>query len=558
VAKLARSAAGSTAVVSPSYYRPDAPQRRLPTLLAGVRIVAVLAAAEALLLGGHLLHGGLYTDDWPLASIQHQTGSSGLLADLAEANHERPLGFLYQVLTTTLSTTNPHLHALWGLLTLLAAASASYMLLRSISLKVWEAVAVALLFMVFPFADSAWLWYAASHGYLAIALAACGGTLALAGLRREGRAALAFHGGALALFAASILTYQTAAAVICLSLLVYLPRTERRTALALWATDVLVVAASLGLPRLITGSAGSNVPDRISSLSEQVHHARLMANQGLTLLGDALVPFGAPHRNVVLPIALVIFIAGLLLLRRAGSSYVPSQLRRWLWLIAGGSLVVAGAYAVYVPAPIALYQPLAKGSENRVNVLASLGFAMVLFGLAMVSGALLARLLRRPPAWAPALGLGLALAAFVGYARHTRNDIAEWDRAGAIQRSELAQLRAAGRPAPGTTIYAFDGVGATAPNVYAFRVTWDLNSAVQLLWNDPTLHGYPIFAGTQMVCAGKQVVPEGPANGDSAAQAGAYGHVTYFSFGSRRTVTIDGPLQCSRAARAFVPGPVEG
>jgi hypothetical protein len=62
--------------------------------------VLLLALVEALLLGGYLLHGGLYTDDWPIAAIQHQSGSWGLFKGLVDANHERLLGALYLSITT--------------------------------------------------------------------------------------------------------------------------------------------------------------------------------------------------------------------------------------------------------------------------------------------------------------------------------------------------------------------------------------------------------------------------------------------------------------------------
>ena len=167
-------------------------------------------------------------------------------------------------------------------------------------------------------------------------------------------------------------------------------------------------------------------------------------------------------------------------------------------------------------------------------------------------------MLRRPLAWAPVIGLAIAAVVFVGYVHRTRQDIAAWNRAGTIQRQEIGELRAAGRPAAGTTIYAFRGTGATAPGVFAFRVTWDLNSAVQLLWNDATLHAYPIFAGTQMTCTATQVVPVGPANGDGAAQAANYQQAVFYDFRSGHQQRIADAQACVRAVDTFVPGPVEG
>jgi hypothetical protein len=525
--------------------------------LSPIVCVLLLGLVEATLLGSHLWHGGLYTDDWPLAAIQHQSGTWGLFDNLASANHDRPLAALYQSLTTTVSGTNPRLHALWGLLTLLAAASTVYWLLCALSLRARDAVAVALLFMVFPFANSSWLWYAASHSYLAIALAALGGVLALGGLRREGRTAVAYHGGALVLFVGSILIYQVAAVLICMSVLVYLRRVGRRRAIVLWVIDVCVVALALGLPRLITGSAGA-ISDPIIPLGEQLRHARLMVDQGLILLTAVLVPFGSPHRNVVLLVVLVIACAGAFLAWRSRTKPgLCDELRWWLLVMVDGGLVVAAAYVVYVPAPINLYQPLAKGLENRVNVLASLGYAIIVYALAMVLATSVAQLFRRSYAWASVGGLMIVAVVFIGYVHRTRQDITAWNRAGSVQRREVGELRTAGRPARWTTIYAFGGIGATAPGVFAFRVTWDLNSAVQLLWTDATLHAYPIFIGTQMACTATQVVPIGPANGDGAAQAANYGQAVFYDFRSGRQLRIVNAKMCARAVASFVPGPVE-
>ena len=201
----------------------------------------------------------------------------------------------------------------------------------------------------------------------------------------------------------------------------------------------------------------------------------------------------------------------------SGGRVEPSlrqDLRRWLRLVAYGTLVVVTAYAAYVPAPIAFYQPLAAGSSNRVNIMASVGFAAVVVGLVLVIGAAVTALLRRPARWARVIGLGLGLIVMAGYVHRTREDIAAWDRAGAIQRQEISTLKATGRPPAGTTVYTFGGVGTTCRNAFAFRVTWDLNGAAELLWDDPTVHAFPIFAGTQMTCTATQVIPVGFGNGD--------------------------------------------
>ncbi len=524
--------------------------------IAGVFVA--FGAFDALVTGTHIAHGGLYTDDWPFASIQHQQGTWGLFDNLVSANHGRPLAALYQALTAALSGTNPHLHALWGLVTLLLATTTIYATLRRLSVSIFMSSAIALLFMAFPFSDSAWLWYAASHSYLAITLAALGYLVAIVDLQgtrqRHGtaRIAVAF------LFAASILTYQVASGAICLSILVYIVYTRSRgEAIVLWLSDVVVVLLTLTLPRLITGSGGSTA-DPIISLSAQVSHLRLMANQGATLLSKVLFPFGSLDRRLVLSVAVISLIGCVLVCwRRANDRSAAMCSLRWLWLGLAGSVVVAGSYIVYVPAPINLYQPLGMGEENRVNVLAGLGFAIIVCAFAVGVGNAVLMLLRRSRQWVPVIATVLMAPILTGYIRRTRADVAAWDRAGEVQRSELFALRRLGAPASGTTLYVFGGVGAIAPGVFAFRVTWDLNSAVELLWNDATLHAYPIFAGTQMTCLTARVVPVGPSNGDGIGQAASYGHAVFVNLRTGQSMHVADMPACERAATRFVPGPAE-
>ena len=529
---------------------------RAATLVRGLLVVPCFAVMEAVLLGGHLIRGGLYTDDWSLAAIQHQSGTGALLSNLASANHSRPVAALFLALTAALSGTNPQIHALWGMLTLLSAVSSIYLLLRYMGLGKGDALAIALLFMIFPFSDSSWLWYSASHSYLAIAFAAIGAVLALRGVDQRYTTGIVYHCGALAMFALSLLTYQDAAGVICLSTLMYLPRIPWRRAVTFGAIDATVVLLALRLPTVITGSAGSTA-NQVIPVSGQVDHAKLIGNQGLKLLTVALVPFGDPRRSIVLLVALCIVGLGAGLVLRARTQDEAQWLRRCLFLVVAGGAVLIAAYAVYVPAPINLYQPLGKGEENRVNVMAALGYVTIVFALAMMLASGVVRTLRCPPAWTRGVGLVIVATVCVGYVHRTRQDIASWGRAGSIQRQELRGLRAMGRPPRGTTIYAFGGVGATAPGVFGFRVTWDLNGAVELLWNDPTLHTYPIFVGTEINCTATQVVPIGTSNGDGVGQAADYGYVVFYDVRDHRQQLINSTASCVQAASTYVAGPVE-
>ena len=520
-------------------------------------MLALVVLVELVLMGSHVSDGGLYTDDWQIAGLEQQLGMWGLFDALISVNRDRPLGALYLSSQAALSGTNTQVHALWGLATHLLSTMSLYLLLRVLRLQAVHAVPIALLVLVFPFSDSIWLW--ASLIPLSIALAALGAVLAIRGLERRGRPAVAYHLGAAALFAASILTYQAAALAICLLGLVYLSRTSARRALRRWAADVVVVALAVGLPRLIAGSGGSGANTAFVSVDEQVRHARLLADQGVTLFTAALVPIGRPHhRAIVISVLAVLVVAAVLAARapRTGAK-ARGELRRWLGLAVAGGLLVAAAYAVYVPGPVAFYQPLAEGSDNRVNGLAGVGLVIVAYAMIMLAATLAARGLRRPQA-APLVGLALAAVLLSQYSQRVRQDVRAWDAAAGSQREQLAELEAGGRPPKGTALYVFGGKGVTAPGVYAFRVTWDLDGAVKLLWDDPSLRAYPIFAGTVMDCGKSGVVPIGPGNGNGPLQASGYGLTTFVDLRTDRRASVPSRQACRSLQPTFVPGPVTG
>ncbi|TMK26000.1 MAG: hypothetical protein E6G62_03475, partial [Actinobacteria bacterium] len=100
-------------------------------------------------------------------------------------------------------------------------ATCLYALLRELSVRARDAAAVAALSMIFPFSDSLWLWGVLSLTSLAISAALAGLILALRALRSTGRRALALHAASLALYVASILSYEAFAVAGSLAGLLY-------------------------------------------------------------------------------------------------------------------------------------------------------------------------------------------------------------------------------------------------------------------------------------------------------------------------------------------------
>lgn len=515
-----------------------------------------LALLGAILLWGHVLHGGLYLDDWSIATLHLQGGTSGVIHDLFLGDHSRPLAAVYLGLAQAAVGISGHAHAALGLGLHVLACWSLYWLLRTLTLAWWQAAAIAVLLLLFPFSDSTWFWFAIFQANLSLSLAALGAIVMLHAVRAENRRAAAFHGLAIFLCVASVLTYEATAAVIVAAMLaIHLAHAPPRVAAARWLVVLAAVGAAALIPRL-PGLLPGVEPHHGITLSQQLHHARTMANQAMSVVTESAIPFGAAHRNIVLPIlALIVALAVVGWKRAPTDSPEQLELRRWLYCVAAGVVVVGAAYVVFVNTDTVFYEPALNGIYNRINVVAAVGYCVVVYAAAMLAALLLTRR-ARPRAAAAIASLAAALVA-VGYANRALRDVRDWDRAAAIQRQELGRLRQSmAKPAPGTTIFAFGGVGATATGVYAFRVTWDLDGAVQVLWRDPTLQAYPIFIGTTFLCGLASLYPSGFVNGNGPAQTAAYGHALFFDLRDGRRRIIHNLKDCLSARRQFQPGPV--
>ena len=222
--------------------------------------------------------------------------------------------------------------------------------------------------------------------------------MALRGLGAQGRRAVAFHAGALCLYALSVMFYEIAAGAILLSFVFYRWRAGCwRPALWRWAADVVVVGTIL-----ITVTSGSwNEPQPIGTV---IRHAGTTADQAFVLLARMAEPYGSPGTTVVaVALGLVASAGAAVALRRPAGDPLGGQLRRWLLTALAGVAAVAVGYAIFVPADPNSYAPLQPGQHNRVNGLAAVGFVVLIYALAMVAGTLaasarasLARVERRP------------------------------------------------------------------------------------------------------------------------------------------------------------------
>jgi hypothetical protein len=133
-------------------------------------------------------------------------------------------------------------------------------------------------------------------------------------------------------------------------------------------------------------------------------------------------------------------------------------------------------------------------------------------------------------------------------------DKAQWARAADVQAAVLAGMhRAIPRPAYGTTVYAFGFPTTSGPGVPVFLWITDLSGAMRVTYGDRSLTGYPMPAGTALVCGANEMHPLN--NGYSEAHRTPYGATVLFDATTGRSVSVRDRRGCEREAPTYVPGP---
>jgi hypothetical protein len=519
-----------------------------------VACAALLALVGAAAFGSHVRDGGFYNDDWAFASTFAFAPEPGLLGAIRAFDWYsfRPVSMLYLPATYEAFGMRAELHLALVALTAVALSAMLYWLLRTLGMERLHAGAVASLVLLFPASDANRLWAAAGIALPAIALYLAGAVLALKGLAASGRRAVAFHAGAILLYLLSVMTYEIAAGAILLSVLLYRLRGGWRAALPRWLLDVAAV-----VPVLLLVTSGSwNEPQ---PLGTSVRHAGTVADEAVTVLADATVPFGDPDTGVVIALlALVAATGALVWRRRPPADPVGRELRRWLSVALAAICAIAVGYAIFIPADPDSYSPLMPGQGNRVNGLAAIGFVLLIYALAMVAATLVTQRARRWREWSTGVAIVLALVLGWGWLQRIEADIGDWDRSAAVQADVVTRIdRAVAAPWPEMTIYAVRLPTLAAPGVPIFAATWDLAGALALEWDEPSISAYPAVPRTSFACGGREISAENWLDAFDP-QTAEYGRAVIVDVAASRAVRVRNRAACVSAAPRFSTGRTAG
>jgi hypothetical protein len=495
---------------------------------------------------GHVRDGGFYYDDWANSARYHYSSSPGFfgaVSDYWNLTSYRPTLTLYIPITHAVFGYHMGAHLAWALVLALGMSLALFLYLEALGLDALSAGAIAILVLLFPASDSTRLWSTSSVASIAIGLYCVGTLIAFRGLRAQ-RHGWAIHAGAIGLYALSVLTYEIAAGPILASVLVYRRAAGWRRAATRWLADLAVIVPIL---LLVTSHNGRGK----LTLSAEFSHARVIADQGLSILANAAVPFGSPRRESVIALLLsVIACAALVWFLLPRRDPARAQLGRWLFVVPAAVLGTALGWFIFVPAD-PYYSPGSLGLGNRTNALASVGIVALVYAVASLAGILVFRGLPRWRTLSAAFAALLSVVVGIGYLRTLDRHETAWNQAFALEESTLNVLKGQlGQPLPNSTIYTFDQAGYLKAGIPIFASSWDLNGAVKITFHDASLTAYPVIQGVPMQCGAQSVsIPVAGYN------PSGYGRSYLVDIASGRVARVTSKRSCEALLGTFQPGP---
>ena len=522
------------------------------------RRVAAFAAVAAVLglwlviVIRQVADAGFYSDDWALQWEWHHFGFSEALTRQFDILGSKPLLAILLIGSYQVLGTDPaRFHLVVALLTL-GCTVGFYFVLRGLRLPPRDAIPIALLALLFPWASSVRLWPTGGLNNFAVLLLFAGFLIALRGLRVEGPRGILVHVAATACYVASILTYEVTTGVALFAWTAYVWLRGWRAALPRMALDIPAIAVAA----IYTGE---NTNKHVASLAKQLGHVPDIAGQGAKLIAGTLLPVEIPAEisaalaATVLTAALAVLVVAAARSRSRKGGAATGAGVRWPAVAAAALAALALCWAVYVPQ--AFYTPTFRGIEDRVNILALYPAAVLVWAVLRAAGSLLRR-----DGYPFAVAGSIAVAIGFGIQDIRQQD--HWLRSTELQPKVLAAVTSA-HPPDGAVVLVFDYPAETARGVPVFDVNYDLKPAARLATSSE-IDTYPVFKGSTIRCSPKGVAIDYLATPlykrislteEGTAKLQPYSNVVFVDVGTGRHELLRSRTQCVHALAAYRPGP---
>ncbi len=513
----------------------------LPSLRELLAVASLLAAVGVAAYGWYVLHGGFYGDDWGNISAYWFASAPRYLSAVHSqvANlGGRPILAALLPAPAAMFGLHPGPHIAFGVVLVVTTSLGFYVVLRLLDVEQIDAAAMAVLALIFPWADAIELWPTAAVNTVAVIFFFAGLVIALLGLHRRGHAGVATHSAAALLYLMSVLTYEVAGAAAMLAGILYLRRAAPRQALWRWGVDIIVVGAGLTYSLIRTSPVR-----HVGSLQQRITDIPEMARQALALFSSALVPIGRTD-HVLRPI--VVVATGIFALVLATRARRGSTERRWLTVGICSTITVAAAYFMFLGSGL---HPLDVATGTRTNVFARFAYAALVYAIVAAASELVIR--DRRVAKSATLAAVALIAA--GYSIRLTHDESAWAKAARLQGNTMAAInREFPRLQPGTTLVTFNTPAEVSPGAPIFVATWDLSGAVRVERHDRTLNAFPIYDSVIVRCDSNQIFIHLP--GSRGIATAGYGKLYFLDVATRRSARISSAAACTKGLRRFAPG----
>jgi hypothetical protein len=519
--------------------------------IAAFAAVAAVLGLWLLIVIRQIAGAGFYSDDWAIQWEWHHYGFSEALSRQFDILGSKPLlGVLligsYQVLGT-----DPARHHLVVALLTVGCTVGFYFLLRGLRFPPKDAVPIALLALLFPWASSVRLWPTGGLNNFAVLLLFAGFLIALRGLRVEGPRGILIHLAATACYVASILTYEVTTGIALFAWTAYAWLGGWRAALPRMALDIPAVAAAA-----IYTAENTNKP--VYGLADQLRHVPDIAREGADLITGTLLPVTVPAEipaaltATVLAGAVAVLVLAAVRSRHRERGIQTSPGIRWPAVALAALVALALCWAVFVPQ--AFYTPTFRGVEDRVNILALYPAAVLVWAVMRALGSLL-------PRNGYLLAVLGATCVAIGYGIQDIRQQNQWLRSSELQPKVLAAVERADPP-EGAVVLVFDYPAETARGVPVLNQNYDLKPAARLVTSSE-IDTYPVFTGSTIRCSPKGVAIDYLATPlydrislteEGTAKLQPYANVVFIDVGTGRHELIRSRAQCRQALSTYRPG----
>ena len=469
--------------------------------LRDISFLALVATLPALF---YLWRLGFYLDDYyelEVMKTSHDQSLWGLFDALLSGDpksHLRPVEYFGLAALYRLFGTDPLPYQIFLALLVPLCAVAAYLVLRQLRQPRFLALGVPLLFAAAPHFSSDRFWVVAYSPTVSLTLYLVSVYAGLRAFSTDGRGLVAWLVGAIVSMLASIFMYEIALPLFVVTALYFWYRSRTSAgpgrsaaALAYGSALALTIVVKVVLALWVGTETSYSIGGYQGGLA---HHTAYMVS-GAVKVNFVTYGLGLPYVlgwivdnrfswGVLCASALVALLA-FAYLTRGGGQLDLLPFRRglrwsaWLELVIAGLLLIVLGYAQFVVTGEIYFTSV--GIDNRVNIVAALGVAVLVIGL-LLRATGLARPERRRTAFS------VAVAALVGAGVFVTSTIAGyWGSAYSRQEGVMKDLRQLLPPNPAHTTVLLDGICPEIGPGIIFLGNYDLAGALSTVYRDTTI-----------------------------------------------------------------------